>query len=226
MAEHWNRPRLCTDSNAKRKGAQICFPALALFVERRARVSKLQKTQRSRGRFATALGLLVVVQMLFLITGCARIPSATFRNPKFSCPSSDVVEGYYQQYPFEPQQKSVTELEDFCARMKQRFANSNMTNKEAEQFYTLLKETNGQWLPDGHLLYLHNESYGMPGPERPKPFVFEKQVMLRKVTEEKYEIFYYHIDCGRNYTHEEISLDNGNITQVTTVEIWSESYPC
>ncbi len=189
-------------------------------------MSKLQETQRSRGISATALGLLVVVQMLFLITGCSRIPSATFRNPKFSCPSSDVVEGYYQQYPFEPQQKSVTELEDFCARMKQRFANSNMTNKEAEQFYALLKEANGQRLPDGRLLNFRNGTYGMPGSERPKPFIFEKQVMLKKITEEKYEIFYYIIGCGRNYTHEEIYSENGNMTQVTTIEKWRESYPC
>jgi hypothetical protein len=115
---------------------------------RRAPVSKLQKTQRSRGIFATALGLLVVVQTLFLITGCSRIPSATFQNPKFHCPSSDVVEpGVTYPYPIQqysppPQQKPVAELKDFCAEMKQRFANSNMTNKEAKQFYALLKESN------------------------------------------------------------------------------------
>ncbi len=101
-----------------------------------------------------------------------------------------------------------------------------MTNKEAKQFYALLKETNEKKLPDGNHLYLHNETYGMPGPERPKPFIFEKQVMLRKVTEEKYEIFYYHIGCGRNYTHREIYLENGKIVQVARVESWSESFPC
>jgi hypothetical protein len=195
-------------------------------------VSKSQETERSRGISATALGLLVVVQMLFLITGCSRIPSATFRNPKFSCPSSDVVEPGVtypypiQQYPPPPQLKPVAELKDFCAEMRQRFADSNMTNKEAEQFYALLKETNGQRLPNGRLLNFRNGTYGMPGSERPKPFIFEKQVMLIKITEEKYEIFYYFIGCGRWYTHEEIYLENGSITQVTTVEKWSESYPC
>ena len=183
------------------------------------------KPPRGSSVFATVMRFLVVAQVLSLTTGCVRNPSATFRNPKFSCPSSDIVEPV-QQYPSAPQKKSVAEVKDFCARMKQHFIDSNIDNKEAEQFYASLKATNGKRLPDGYLLNLHNETYGMPGPEQPKPFVFEKQVMLKKITEEEYEIFYYWIGCGRNYNHMKIYLENGSITRVTMLEMWSESYPC
>lgn len=110
--------------------------------------------------------------------------------------------------------------------MKKRFRHSNMTVKEAEQLYTLLKEANERRLPDGRLLNFSNGTYGMPGPKPPEPFVFEKQVMLRKITEGEYEIFYYYIDCGRNYMHEEVYLDNGIIVRVTRLEGWGESFPC
>jgi hypothetical protein len=192
---------------------------------------KSHKSQRSPNIFVIALWLLVLATIL-LLGGCASSPSATFSNPKFPCPSSDVVEpdaGYphpAQQYPPEPEIKSVAELKDFCARMKERFADSNMTIREAKEFYALLEKNNAKRLPDGNLLSFGNGSYGMPGLERLKPFVFEKQVSLKKITAEKYEIFYYFIGCGLNYTHEEILLEDGKIRQLTPIEIWSEMYPC
>jgi hypothetical protein len=201
-------------------------------MNRFGEVHKSHNAQRNPGISTAALWLVILVQTVFLVSGCAKNPSATFRNPQFRCPSSGVVErdeGYpypVRQYPQETHPTTIAELKDFCVRMKQRFANSNMTVKEAENVYALLKETNGKSLPDGHVLIFHNETYGMPGPEQPKPFVFEKQVMLRKITTEKYEIFYHFVGCGHNYLVEEIRIENGEITGDTLVEGWRELYPC
>lgn len=198
----------------------------------RSTTNKIFKTRHTPRVFVMALWFLILVQLILLIIGCADSPSATFKNPQFRCPSPDVVEpdaGFprpVQQYPLESEQKSVSELKDFCARMKQRFANSNMTVKEAEAFYALLKENNDKSFPDGNRLTFRNGSYGMPGPKPRKPFIFEEQVRLKKITSEKYEIFYYTIGCGVNYIHEEVHLERSKITQVLTAEIWREAYPC
>ncbi len=109
--------------------------------------------------------------------------------------------------------------------MKQLFAESNLTASEAKQFYSLLEETKGKELPDGNQLFLGNGCYGMPGCAV-EPFVMDKQVMLRKITDDEYVIFFYHIECGINYTHLAIHLEQGEIVGITLVESWSESYPC
>jgi hypothetical protein len=174
---------------------------------------------------------LIFVELAVYLGGCASDPSATFKNPSFRCPSGDVVEPEkgnpfpVQAYPPPGGQRSVAELKDFCRRMKQRFADSNLTVEEADQFYALLKSIDEKRLPSGQVLSFANGNYGFPT-GRGDPFVFEKQVMLRKVSEENYEIFYYFIDCGCNYVHLEIHLNGGSLVKVVKLESWSESYPC
>jgi len=110
--------------------------------------------------------------------------------------------------------------------MDQRFNESNLTVEEAGRFYALLKDNNETMLPGGQFLFFSNGTYGMPGPERPDPFVFEEQVRIRKLDERKYEIFYYHIGCGRNYTYMEVYLEDGALIGYNVLETWIESYPC
>jgi len=179
------------------------------------------------------LAMMMLAGLTMLLAGCVSHPSATFRNPTFRCPSSDIVEpdsGDYpypvKGYPSPSEKKSVAEIKAFCNKMREHFAASNMSFEEAKQFRTLLEITNGNLLPSGYHLYLDNEDYGMPGGDMPEPFDFEKQVMLKSVSESEYEIFYFHIGCGRNYTHEKVHLESGTIIQVTLLERWSESYPC
>jgi hypothetical protein len=190
--------------------------------------SRLKIPQKPHRSLRFMPSCLVVVLILLLTSSCTSDASDTFKNPDFSCPSSKVVEptaGYphpIQQYPFAPNDyaRSVTELQDFCSRMKQHFANSNLKTSESEQFYSLLREDNNNTIP-----WLHNECYGMPGCER-KPFVINEQVMLKKITDEKYQVFYYYIGCGVNYDYMEIYLKQGNIDKYVLLERWSESFPC
>lgn len=171
--------------------------------------------------------LILVVASLFL-GSCARDPSATFRNPSFRCPSREVVESS-RGYPF-PQSKdgvkSVKDLKAFCKRMSERFDESNLTVGEADRFYALLRANNETVLPGGQFLFFSNGTYAMPGPEAPEPFVFEKQVKLKKLSDDRYEIFYYHIDCGRNYSHMEFYLQDGALVDYEYLDSWGESFPC
>jgi hypothetical protein len=181
---------------------------------------------------SAALLSFLLLNLLFAC-GCVTNPSAIHTNPDFSCPTSRIVEaatGYpnpIKQYPLVPNayHKSVAELKDFCLRMKQLFAESNLTISEASQFYTLLEKTNGKELANGNHLFLGNECYGMPMCNK-EPFVMKRQVMLKKITDDEYEVFFYHIGCGINYTHSKIHLKQGGITDISLVEDWSESSPC
>ena len=174
---------------------------------------------------------LILVELAVYLGGCASDPSATLKNPSFRCPSGDVVEpdegdpSPVQAYPPPGGQRSVAELKDICRRMKRRFADSNLTVEEAGQFYALLKENNEKTPPEGRLHNFTNGTYGFPtGPG--DPFVFEKQIMLRKISEEKYEIFYSYIDCGRNYAYLGLYLENEDLIAVIELENRRENYPC
>ena len=59
-----------------------------------------------------------------------------------------------------------------------------------------------------------------------EPFVFEKQVMIKKVDSGAYELFYYAIGCGINYNHVKILIDQNQIASYEFIERWSESFPC
>lgn len=189
--------------------------------------NKTRKTPKIQRRPKVLIWFPILILLIFILVSCANNPSAIFKNPKFPCPSSDAHKLEISQVGLpKPEEKSVADLKDFCARMKQHFANSNMTVKEAEEFYILLEENNDRSFPNGNRLTFRNGSYGMPGPEPRKPFVFERQMMVKKITLEKYEIFYYFIGCGMNYIHEEIYLEQNEIIQAIKIESWSEIYPC
>jgi hypothetical protein len=172
--------------------------------------------------------VLVLAGLALFLGSCAPDPSSPFRNPKFRCPSRDVVEpGRGYPYPQSSDgKKSVRELKDFCATMDRRFNESNLTVEEAEHFYDLLKANNRTSLPGGQYLFFANGTYGMPGPEVPEPFIFEEQVRLKKLSSEKYEIFYYHVDCGLNYTHMEFYLKDGVLVGYGYLDTWQENFPC
>ena len=148
----------------------------------------------------------------------------TFENASFPCPSDQVREpGQGYPYPIRQdtgEQKSVSELEEFCSRMKQRFSQSGMNVTEAAKIFSLLKADNNDKLP-----WLHNECYGMPVCE-PEPFVLDRQVMIKKIDDKEYELFYYFIGCGTNYHHLKIFMEQNRIARYEIFERWSESFPC
>ncbi|MEW5873519.1 MAG: hypothetical protein AB1894_29950 [Chloroflexota bacterium] len=45
-------------------------------------------------------------------------------------------------------------------------------------------------------------------------------------TSEVYEVFYYQIECGINYSHQLIQIEHGEILELAQIELWSESFPC
>jgi hypothetical protein len=57
-------------------------------------------------------------------------------------------------------------------------------------------------------------------------FVITKQVMVKKVTDDKYETFFYHIGCGINYDYMEVILAQGVFDRYNLIERWSESNTC
>lgn len=75
------------------------------------------------------------------------------------------------------------------------------------------------------LAWLHNECYGMPVCE-PEPFVLDRQVMIKKIDDKEYELFYYFIGCGTNYHHLKIFIEQNKIASYEFIERWSESFPC
>ena len=173
--------------------------------------------------------LIIFLSPVVLLSGCNWVkptinPIVTFENLIFPCPTDQVREEE-QGYPYPIRQdtgehKSVSELEEFCSRMNQRFSQSGMNVTETAEIYSLLKADNNVNLP-----WLHNECYGMPVCVE-EPFVLEKQVMIKKIDNEEYELFYYWIGCGTNYHHMKIFIEQNKIARYEIFEWWSENYPC
>lgn len=147
-----------------------------------------------------------------------------FINPEFGCLSASVVEpgeGYphpLQDFPRSADpERSVSQLEDFCGRMAERFAESGMTETEAKRVYGTIPS----------VLTISDESNDMPSPDDPAipPVVLESRVMLRKVAEGRYELFFFRIGCGRNYSLYELDLTDEGVF-AREIESWSERDPC
>jgi hypothetical protein len=147
-----------------------------------------------------------------------------FVNPEFECATDDLVEageGYphpLKQFPRSREvARTIAQLEDFCSRMQERFAEPGLTVAEAERVYEVIPT----------VLNISDGSYGMPGPggsEIP-PVALESRVMLRKIADDRYELYYYQIGCGRNYYLYELDLSLPDpVTRL--IESWSESFPC
>lgn len=181
--------------------------------------------------------LLMLSLSVFLLVACSKESNPSnnaepesaageepFVNPVFECGSKNVVEpgeGYphpLQQFPFtDKQERSVAELQNFCERMQTRFAESGMTDEEAQRVYEAIPR----------VLNIADESYGMPPDDAaaPGPVDLSTRVMLRKLGEDRYELFYFTIGCGRNYSLYEIDLSETE-PQQKQIEEWSETSPC
>jgi hypothetical protein len=170
---------------------------------------------------------LIFILLPLLLAGCS-LPfhqsslKNSFANPDFPCPTDKVFEpGEGDPHPQdEIGPRPVAALKEFCQGMKKRFAQSNMSTAEAQEFYSLLGSDDNKQIPR-----LHNECYGMPMC-RLEPFVIEKQVMIKKISSDEYELFFYNIGCGTNYFHVDVLIENGVISKYTVLQIWSENFPC
>jgi hypothetical protein len=171
--------------------------------------------------------------MVLSLVECKKTSPEFYQNPDFDCPTSAVVE-YSQGIPyprkgyphaFDGHKYTVAELRDFCSRMSQRFAVSNVTSQEAKKLFKLFAANSDKVLPDRSVLSFKNECYAMP-PCALEPFIMEKQVKLLKVTNDEYEVFYYYIFCGTNFIHMQVNLEHGKIQGIQPIESWAESCPC
>jgi hypothetical protein len=147
-----------------------------------------------------------------------------FVNPDFICATTDLVEpgeGYphpFQDHPFSQRgERSIAQLEGFCQRMQEHFSESGLTVTEAARVYEAIPA----------VLTITDGSYGMPPDnESPRgPVVLEERVMLKKVAENRYELFFYRIGCGRHYSRYELDL-TGPEPEARILERWAEMFPC
>jgi hypothetical protein len=101
--------------------------------------------------------------------------------------------------------------------MAERFTESGMTETEAKRVYGAIPS----------VLTISDESYDMPSPDDPAipPVVLESRVMLRKVAEGRYELFFFRIGCGRNYSLYELDMTDKGVF-AREIESWSERAPC
>jgi hypothetical protein len=162
-----------------------------------------------------------------------------WRNPRFKCPALDLVEFGHDladNYPFpirihpwstptERSSTTVADFEAFCSRMEERFASSNMSYKQAYWLHSLLVKMNNQDIPSGTRLLLYNSGAGAPA-QRPGKFAIEKQLQLKHVRDDEYEIFFWSTGCGINYAHQRLRLQRDQLVEVTRLEAWSESVAC
>ena len=145
-------------------------------------------------------------------------------NPSYSFSSREIKEkgqGYphaIRIYPGGDRSfKTKNRFLRFLDYVKKEFKESNMTVKEAEDFYALLK--NHIEITDGY--------FGMPSPNlpRPKPVVFEERVMIKKLNDSQYTIFYYRVGCGCRYIYSEV-IKKGEELKFEDIEVWALRYPC
>jgi hypothetical protein len=148
-----------------------------------------------------------------------------WENPTISCVLNEH-ETPIKQYPYEDdltnnKKDNLEGLNDFCSRIESKFKNSELSIEEANEIYTIIFNEN----------IVQDGSYGMPGPDippRPKLTLedIKKRVKIRKIDKGKYEIFYKYTNCGTNYAHESIEIQNRQISNRKRIEAWSGSYPC
>ena len=172
--------------------------------------------------------------ILLSLTGCQLRSLIHFSNPRFPCPSSNLVEpgqGYPYPFPVHPVQEStvaksaVARIQDFCLRMERHFSTSAMSIEEAERLYSYLIKANGTFLPDGTLISFQNGPYGMPGPKEVEIFDFRRQMMVQKIAENRFEVLYNYTGPGLNYVHARVDIDSSGVTRFTVLEAWRESVP-
>ena len=151
-------------------------------------------------------------------------PGDFYLNPTYEYPRWDALEAAnigvepIKQYPRASETSySVSELEEFCTSIKEKFRCSHASHREAEDFLELLSQ---------HLTIVDG-SFGMPSPDFPSggPVDLRERVLLRRISGTEWEIFYYKIGCGISYTYSRVLSDGTNL-HIDPIERWSESYPC
>ncbi len=150
------------------------------------------------------------------------ISNEEFINPKSGILSKRVKEkgdGYpyaARIYPYSQSMYTVTAFNMFCSLIESRFEYSNMTNEEAEKIYTMLDEfeyREGQW--------------GFPSPDiKKRKYNVRKRIMLKKISNSNYEIFYHLTGCGATIYYSRITVINGKIHNKQPIEKWRIHSPC
>lgn len=100
--------------------------------------------------------------------------------------------------------------------MADHFLESNLDSSEAEMVFCLIEQQ----------VTFYDESYGMPGKgeikEQRDP---RSRILLRKMENNKYDIFYMVIGCGAKFFYSSLTILNEKII-VTPKDYWRESNPC
>lgn len=147
-----------------------------------------------------------------------------WQNPKFDCALKGS-ESPIKQYPSEPDQDyQESDLLEFCERMNELFENSSLTNQEADKIYQIIVDAN----------FIVHGCYGMPPcnignktyTRDQKIGGMKNKLALRKIDNNKYEIFFHRTGCGINYHYMEINIEDSQIIEREGVESWSASSPC
>lgn len=119
-------------------------------------------------------------------------------------------------YPYSQSMYTVTAFNMFCSLIESRFEYSNLTNEEAEKIYAMLDE-----------FEYHEEQWGFPSPDIKKSkFNVRKRIMLKKISNSNYEIFYHLTGCGATIYYSRITVSNGKIFNKQPIEKWRIRYPC
>ncbi len=171
----------------------------------------------NRIKLAALFGL--VSLCLFAALYAARL--RPFQNHVFACryiPAEKSYPSYSANYYliFGSEVSWAASLGDFCFQMRERFSNSNSSVAEARQLYARLKT-----LPSSQLSLLDQKHVGC---YVPRPVRWEKQVLVRKIAEGSYEIFYYRTDyCVAEYEYGRVNL-TGTGTEYRRLVMWRESF--
>ncbi len=159
------------------------------------------------------VGLLVL--SVGIVAGSVLLTITYFRSPR-------PFKNYMFECPRQGEEILGTSegLAALCSRMQQNFAESNLTTTEANQFYALLQS-------DQVGMILHNERYPT-GAHPLKHFSMRRQVMIKRVSTEKYEVFYYRFDFyAVEYEYGEVYLSGGAIASYVSREKgaqWNSSW--
>ena len=146
-------------------------------------------------------------------------------NPSYSFPAPHIKEkdhGYpYSSRVYPSPDRGINQLPKFikfCDHIKKHFIESNMTIEEADEFYALLERH----------LKISDGYYGMPSPSlpKPKPVKLKDRVMIKKLNDTQYTIFYYEVGCGCSYIYSEVVKDSEDKLKIEKIEVWKEHNPC
>ncbi len=103
--------------------------------------------------------------------------------------------------------------------MEQHFEESNLTTTEAAHLYSLARKA--QILPRYNDL---SNPFAVRSSWR-RSFSWRKQLRIKKITEQKYEFFYYYYNCPLYcimYGYQEVDLADGTIAGSRLIESWQE----